>query len=235
MKPQILMIITSNAEMGSSDRQTGFWAEEVAVPYYELVDAGAEVILASPKGGAVPVDPSSVKPTGENDAIVERHLADKELQARLSATKKTGDIVDMPVDAFDAIFFPGGHGTMWDLPTDAGVTALVETAFANNKFVASVCHGAAGLVTAKRADGESVVKDLRVSAFTDEEEKAVGLEAVVPFMLETRLRELGCQFEGAANWVPFAVRDGNLITGQNPQSSDLVAQSLLDALGIAKH
>ena len=234
MKPQILMIITSNAEMGNSNRQTGFWAEEVAVPYYELVDAGAEVILASPKGGAVPVDPSSVKPAGENDVIVERYLADKELQAQLGATKKTADIVDMPF-GFDAIFFPGGHGTMWDLPTDAGVTALVQTAFANNKFVASVCHGAAGLVTAKRADGESVVKDLRVSAFTDEEEKAVGLEAIVPFMLETRLRELGCQFEGAANWVSFAVRDGNLITGQNPQSSDLVAQSLLDALGIAKH
>lgn len=232
MKPQILMIITSNAAMGNTDKQTGFWAEEVAVPYYELVDAGAEVVLASPKGGAVPVDPSSVKPAGENDSIVERFLADKQLQTQLGATKKTIDVVDMP---FDAIFFPGGHGTMWDLPTDAGVTTLVQTAFAKDKFVASVCHGAAGLVTAKRADGESVVKGLRVSAFTDEEEKAVGLEAVVPFMLETRLRELGCQFEGAPNWVPFAVRDGNLITGQNPQSSDLVAQSLLDALGIVKN
>lgn len=229
MKPQILMIVTSNAKLGDTDRHTGFWAEEVAVPYYELIDAGAQVTLASPAGGKVPVDPSSVQPAGENDEVVERFLADKELQTLLSTTKKASDVGDT---SFDAIFFPGGHGTMWDLPSDAGVTRLVETAFANDKFIASVCHGAAGLVTAKRADGESVVKDMRISAFTDEEEKAVGLEKVVPFMLETKLRELGCQFEGAPKWTPFAIRDGILITGQNPQSSDLVAQSLLDALGI---
>jgi len=197
------------------------------VPYYALVDVGAKVTLVSPAGGPAPIDPGSVKPTGENDPIVERFLADSELQARIATTPKAADFDGA---SFDAIFFPGGHGTMWDLPVDAGVTRAVEHAFAANKLIASVCHGAAGLVTAKRPDGHSIVKDLRVNSFTDAEEVAVGLDEVVPFMLETRLRELGGRFEGAANWKAFAVSDGQLITGQNPQSSHLVAQALLEAL-----
>jgi putative intracellular protease/amidase len=131
---------------------------------------------------------------------------------------------------FDALFFPGGHGTMWDLPHDAGVTRAAEQAFAAAKLIASVCHGAAGLVSAKRADGRSIVDGLRVNSFTDAEEAEVGLTQVVPFALEQRLRELGGRFEGAPNWQPFALRDGLLITGQNPQSSALVAQQLLQAL-----
>jgi putative intracellular protease/amidase len=158
---------------------------------------------------------------------VERYLADAATQARIAATQRAAD-----VDAadFDAVFFPGGHGTMWDLPNDAGVTRAVERAFAGGKLVASVCHGAAGLVTAKRADGQPVVQGKRVNSFTDAEEAAVGLTDVVPFLLESRLRELGGRFEGAANWQPFAIRDGQLITGQNPQSSALVAKALLAAL-----
>lgn len=232
MTPRILMIVTSNARLGDTGKPTGLWAEELAVPYYALVDAGVEVTLASPAGGPTPIDPGSLKPVGENDPVVERFLADAALQARIAATSKAADLDGAQ---FDAVFFPGGHGTMWDLPHDAGVTRAVERAFAARKLIASVCHGAAGLVTALRPDGQSIVKDLRVNAFTDAEEVAVGLETVVPFLLETRLRQLGGKFEGAANWQPFAIRDGQLITGQNPQSSHLVALELLAALrGVAQ-
>lgn len=231
MPSQILMIVTSNARLGDTDKLTGFWAEELALPYYALVDAGAHVVLASPIGGPIPLDPGSVKPKGENDAIVERFLADTDLATLMQTTAK---VADLDGAKFDAIFFPGGHGTMWDLPTDAGVTRAVEAAFEAKKLIASVCHGAAGLVTAKRPDGQSIVKDLRINAFTDAEEIEVGLDGVVPFMLETRLRELGGHFEGVANWAPFAIHDEQLITGQNPQSSGLVAQSLLSALGVTE-
>lgn len=229
MKSRILMIVTSNRYMGSTGNPTGIWADELATPYYAFVDAGVEVTLASPAGGPAPIDPASIKPKGQNDAIVERLLADRALQARIEATSKAADLDG---SQFDAVFFPGGHGTMWDLPADAGVTRAVERVFAAGKLIASVCHGAAGLVSAKRADGLSIVRDLRVNCFTDAEEIAVGLEKIVPFMLETRLRELGGIFQGAPAWQPFAVHDGQLVTGQNPQSSKLVAQALLKALGL---
>ena len=238
MKKRTLMIVTSNARMGqtdkptgkTTDKPTGFWAEEVAVPYYRLIDAGVQVSIASPLGGAVPMDPGSVKAKGQNDAVVERFLADTELQAKLQATH-IASAVDAA--AFDAVFFPGGHGTMWDLPTDAGVQRAVEAAFAAGKLIASVCHGAAGLVSARRADGKAVVEGYRINSFTDAEEAAVGLASIVPFQLETRLRELGAHFEGAANWQAFAIRDRQFITGQNPQSSALVAEHLLAALDLA--
>ena len=223
MTSRILMIVTSNARMGDTGTPTGLWAEELAVPYYALADAGVDVTLASPAGGPAPIDPGSVKPIGQNDPVVERFLADTALQARIAATPKASEFDGAE---FDAVFFPGGHGTMWDLPVDDGVTRAVERAFAANKLIAAVCHGAAGLVTAKRPDGQSIVKDLRVNSFTD-------AEKVVPFMLETRLRELGGRFEGTGNWQAFAIRDGQLITGQNPQSSHLVAQELLKAMRTA--
>ncbi|MCC6219066.1 MAG: type 1 glutamine amidotransferase domain-containing protein, partial [Aquabacterium sp.] len=197
---------------------------------YALADAGVDVTLASPAGGPAPIDPGSVKPIGQNDPVVERFLADTALQALIAATPKASAFDGAE---FDAVFFPGGHGTMWDLPVDDGVTRAVERAFAANKLIAAVCHGAAGLVTAKRPDGQSIVKDVRVNSFTDAEEVAVGLEKVVPFMLETRLRELGGRFEGTGNWQAFAIRDGQLITGQNPQSSHRVAQELLKAMRTA--
>ena len=227
MTSRILMIVTSNARMGDTGKPTGLWAEELAVPYYALADAGVDVTLASPAGGPAPIDPGSVKPIGQNDPVVERFLADTALQALIAATPKASAFDGAE---FDAVFFPGGHGTMWDLPVDDGVTRAVERAFAANKLIAAVCHGAAGLVTAKRPDGQSIVKDLRVNSFTDAEEVAVGLEKVVPFMLETRLRELGGRFEGTGNWQAFAIRDGQLITGQNPQSSHRVAELLLAAM-----
>jgi putative intracellular protease/amidase len=213
--------------MGDSGKPTGIWAEEIAVPYYELLDAGIDVQIASPRGGAVTMDPGSIKPAGQNDPAVERFLADAAAQAKLQATHIAASV---DASAFDAVFFPGGHGTMWDLPGDAGVTRAVESAYAAGKLIASVCHGAAGLVSARRPDGEPVVKGLRINSFTDAEEAAVGLADVVPFHLESRLRELGALFEGAANWQAFAVRDGQFITGQNPQSSRLVAEHVLRAL-----
>lgn len=230
MTSRILMIVTSNARMGDTGKPTGLWAEELAVPYYALADAGVDMTLASPAGGPAPIDPGSVKPIGQNDPVVERFLADTTLQALIAATPKASAFDGAE---FDAVFFPGGHGTMWDLPVDDGVTRAVERAFAANKLIAAVCHGAAGLVTAKRPDGQSIVKDLRVNSFTDAEEVAVGLEKVVPFMLETRLRELGGRFEGTGNWQAFAIRDGQLITGQNPQSSHRVAELLLAAMADA--
>jgi putative intracellular protease/amidase len=227
MNKRILMIVTSNTQLGDTGKTTGIWAEELTVPYYALLDAGADVVLASPLGGKATLDASSMKPTGQNEPSVERYLGDSEAQNKLQNT-----LVAASVDGntFDAVFFPGGHGTMWDLPHDAGVTRAVEAAFAANKFIASVCHGAAGLVTALRPDGKSIVHGKRVNSFTDAEEDAVGLSKVVPFQLESRLRALGAHFEGEANWQPFAVRDGQFITGQNPQSSALVATHLLDAL-----
>ena len=227
MPHRILMIVTANSRMGDSDAATGIWAEELAVPYYALLDAGAEITLASPAGGLAPIDPRSIKPRGENDAIIERFLADDALQAQIAATPRAADF---DASNFDAIFFPGGHGTMWDLPFDAGVKRAVESAWTSGNLIASVCHGAAGLVSARLADGTPLVKGRLVNSFTDSEEIAVGLDKTVPFMLESRLRELGANFKGAADWQAFAIRDGQLITGQNPQSSELVATMLLDAL-----
>jgi putative intracellular protease/amidase len=229
MPKRILIIATSNLSLGTTGKPTGVWAEELAVPYYQFIDAGAFVEIATPKGGPLAFDPSSVKPAGQNDALIERFLVDPAAQAKASATH-----VAASVDAtgFDAVFFPGGHGTMWDLPVDAGVTRAVEAAFAAGVLIASVCHGAAGLVTARRADGKAIVEGKRINSFTDAEEDAVGLSSVVPFQLESRLRELGAVFESAPNWQPFAVRDGQFITGQNPQSSKLVAQHVVEALGL---
>jgi putative intracellular protease/amidase len=230
MKTRVLMIVTSHARLGDSGKPTGLWAEELAVPYYALVDAGATVTLASPAGGAAPIDPGSVKPAGGNDPAVERLLKDAILQGALADTRRVSELDGAD---FDALFFPGGHGTMWDLPVDPGVTRTVERAFANGRWIAAVCHGPAGLVSARRPDGSPVVSGLRVNSFTNAEETAVGLDAIVPFLLETRLRELGGRFESADSWRPFAVRDGRLITGQNPQSSERVARALLEALDLA--
>jgi putative intracellular protease/amidase len=227
MKPRILMILTSNARMGNSGKTTGVWAEELAVPYLAFVAAGAAVELASPQGGPVPFDPGSIKPAGQNSPEVDSFLAHPEAQRQVQQTLPL-HMVDAA--SFDALFFPGGHGTMWDLPDDAEVTRLVQAAAAADRVIASVCHGAAGLIGAKGSDGRAFVAGKRVNAFTNDEEAAVGLANVVPFALETRLRELGALFEKAPNWQPFAVQDGKLVTGQNPASSALVARHVLELL-----
>jgi putative intracellular protease/amidase len=227
MKKHIAIIVTSNNKMGDSGKPTGIWVEELAVPYYKFLDAGMVVTIASPLGGAVPFDPSSVAATGKNSPQVERFLNDVTAQKMVQTTPM---VATLDITAFDAVFFPGGHGTMWDLPNNPAVTTLVEKQFAANKIVAAVCHGPAGLVSAKRTDGKSILFGKKVNAFTDAEEMAAGLATVVPFTLESRIRELGGLFEGVADWQPHAVRDGNLITGQNPASSEKVAALVLEAL-----
>ena len=227
LKKHVAIIVTSNNKMGDSGKPTGIWVEELAVPYYQFIDAGIDVTIASPMGGAVPFDPSSVAATGKNSPQVERFLNDAAAQKMVQTTPM---VATLDPTAFDAIFLPGGHGTMWDLPNDPAVTKLVEKQFAANKIVAAVCHGPAGLVTAKRADGKSILFGKKVNAFTDAEETAAGLMEVVPFALESRIRELGGLFEGTENWQSYAVRDGNLITGQNPASSEKVAALVLQAL-----
>jgi putative intracellular protease/amidase len=224
MKPQkIAIIVTSHAKLGGTARPTGFWLEELAVPYYELRAAGAIVDIASPAGGSPPVDPAS----RENPSPgVRRFLADREACDQLEHSLRVRDLTD----SYDGYFVAGGHGVMWDLAEDASCAALLSKAIQTGKIVAAVCHGPAALVQAKLADGRSIVAGKRVAAFSNEEEQAVGLTNVVPFALESRLRELGARYERGPNWSSFVIRDGNLITGQNPQSSERTAQEMLLAL-----
>lgn len=223
----ILMITTSAATLRGPDKPTGLWFEELASPYYAFVEAGASVTLASIAGGPVPIDPRSVKPKGENEASVDRFLDDAAASCALAATPA---VTGIDVTAYDAVFLPGGHGTMVDLPESAELAALLGTAWAEGKVVAAVCHGPAGLVNVKDQAGAPLVKGRRVTGFSDSEERAVGLDASVPFLLETRLRELGGLYDSAADFQPFAVADGRLVTGQNPASSALTAKLVLEAL-----
>jgi putative intracellular protease/amidase len=229
-KPQqVLIIVTSHGQMGASGERTGVWLEELAVPYMTLIDAGVQVQVVSILGGELPIDPRSIKPPGENPPLVERFLDNSEARRVLNFSPALAEI---DWEAFDAVFFPGGHGTMWDYPDNPLVERLVVTFLAAAKPVAAVCHGLAALVSAHEADGKPLVAGHIVSGFTDSEEHAAGFTDIVPFSLETRLRDLGATVKSAADFEPFAVRDGCLITGQNPASSQQVAQLLLEALGL---
>lgn len=236
---RVLIVTTSHDQMGSTGHPTGLWLEELATPYYALLDGGTDVTIASIKGGEVPLDPRSIpaaagqsdgeEPAEQQDlpASVHRFLADEEAMKSIKASLSVDQI---DPHEFDAILLPGGHGTMWDLPDSQALARLLGALFDAGKFVSAVCHGPAGLVSAKRQDGRPLVEGKRVSAFTNSEEDGVGLRDVVPFLLEDRLQELGAHYEKAPDWHPFAVRDGTLITGQNPQSSERVAQLLLEGL-----
>lgn len=226
-QPRILIITTSSATMGTSDEPTGLWLEELTTPYYAFVDAGVDLTLASISGGKIPVDPRSLKPAGENDASVERALKDATFQRLITDTPKF-DTLDG--SGFDAIFLPGGHGTVFDYPQNAALADLVAEFDAAGKVIAAVCHGPSGLVAARRADGTPVVAGRRVAAFTDSEERAVGLDTAVPFLLETQLKELGARYESGPDFAPFVLRDGNLVTGQNPASSEPLAQLVMQVL-----
>ncbi|MCJ2084748.1 type 1 glutamine amidotransferase domain-containing protein [Methylobacterium sp. E-005] len=221
----ILMITTSATTLGAAGRPTGLWLEELAVPYYAFTEAGAAIRIASIAGGPVPVDPHSVKPRGENPALVERFLGDAAAQAAMAATEPVADAAPA-----DAVFLPGGHGTMVDLPESAALAALLGRAWVAGAIVAAVCHGPAGLVNAWDAEGVPLVRGRRVTAFSDSEERAVGLDAAVPFLLETRLRALGAHYASGPDFEPFAIADGRLVTGQNPASSAPAARLVLDAL-----
>lgn len=224
---KILFILTSQATMGNDPRPTGVWFEELSTPYYAFVDAGADVDLASIAGGRIPVDPHSIHTTDKNPLSVNRFLQDKVAMAKLESAYRIDNI---SVNGYSAVFLPGGHGAMWDLPDSTALAEVLSAAWTSGKVVAAVCHGPAGLVNVKDASGQPLVSGRHVSAFTNSEEAAAGLTDTMPFLLETRLRELGALYERGADFQPFAVRDGRLITGQNPASSETVAALVLQAL-----
>ena len=224
---KILILVTSHAVLGSSGQKTGFWLEELAVPYLELTGAGAEVDIASPLGGKPPADPSSEK---DPSAEVQRFLADPTAVRKLGATTR----VDAVTATYDAVFVAGGHGAMWDLAAEAPVANLLSRHYQSGSVVATVCHGAAALVNATKKDGTPLVAGHRFAAFSNAEEEAAGKTTIVPFLIETRLREQGGKYEHAALWASFAVRDGQLVTGQNPASSRATAQETLTAVRVLK-
>jgi putative intracellular protease/amidase len=221
----ILMVLTSHDTLGNTGRKTGFWLEEFAAPYYAFRDAGVELTLASPKGGQPPIDPKSDLPEGQTPAM-ERFKKDPAAQRELAHTVK---LKDMRSDDFDAIFYSGGHGPMWDLVDNPESIALIESFYNSGKPVAAVCHAPAVLHRVMYR-GASIVKGKRVTGFTNTEEEEVQLTHVVPFLVEDELKRLGGFFEKVANWQSFAITDGHLITGQNPASSTAGAQALLKLL-----
>ncbi len=224
--PRILMVLTSHGELGDTGKKTGFWLEEFAAPYYVFKDAGASVTLASPQGGQPPLDPKSDAPDAQTDAT-RRFKGDAAAQAELAATLKLSE-----VDAaqFDAVFYPGGHGPLWDLAGDARSIALIESTLAAGKPLAAVCHAPGVLRDAKAPDGKPLVRGKNVTGFTNSEEAAAGLTHVVPFLVEDMLMSHGGLYTKQADWKPHVVADGLLITGQNPASSAPAARALLQAL-----
>ncbi|MEM8795819.1 MAG: type 1 glutamine amidotransferase domain-containing protein [Pseudomonadota bacterium] len=224
--PRILVVLTSHDRLGDTGEKTGFWLEEFASPYYAFRDAGAEITLASIKGGHPPIDPKSALAEWQSD---DTRRFENDDQAK-QALSQTIPIADLDAGSFDAIFFPGGHGPMWDYPENEDLAHLIEAFDEEDKPIGSVCHGPVALVDAKKSDGTPLVAGIRVTAFTNGEEEAVGLTSVVPFLLEDRLRELGAIIENADDFTVHVVTDGNLITGQNPQSSAAGAMAVLDVL-----
>lgn len=224
----ILMVLTSQHQMGDSQKLTGFHFEEMSTPYYLFENAGFHVTIASIKGGRPPHDPNSVKEDdSENPESVRRFLADEIAQEKLSNTPPIASL--NPAD-YDAIYLPGGHGTMWDLANEQALVKTIEAFNKDGKPIAAVCHGPAGLLGARAESGEPLVKGKRINCFTDAEEKKVGLDTAMPFLLESELRRLGAKFENADPFEPCLVVDGNLITGQNPPSAKLVADELIRAV-----
>ena len=223
----ILMVLTSHDQLGDTGKKTGFWLEEFAAPYYVFKDAGAEITLASPKGGQPPLDPKSNDESAKT-AETRRFEGDDEAKALLAATHRLDTV---SIADFDAVFYPGGHGPLWDLAEDATSRALIEGAIAANKPVAAVCHAPGVFRHVKNADGSPLVAGKKVTGFTNTEEAAVGLTDVVPFLVEDMLKEQGGIYSKTADWGVHVLRDGLLITGQNPASSAAAAHELVKALG----
>ena len=223
---KILMVLTSHAELGDTGMKTGFWLEEFAAPYYVFKDAGAEITLASPNGGQPPLDPKSDEADAQTPAT-ERFKADADSAAHLANTLKLEDI---RITDFDAVFYPGGHGPMWDLAKDRHSIEIVQDAIASGKPVAMVCHAPAALKNVKKLDGEPLVSGLNVTGFSNSEEEAVGLTDIVPFLLEDVLKQNGGHYSRGDDWAIHVVEDGLLITGQNPASSEKAAEMLLAKL-----
>ena len=222
----VLFVLTSHDKLGNTDHKTGFWIEEFAAPYYLLKDKGINITIASPKGGQPPIDPKSNEPDFQTPATV-RFNNDTETQAILSNTKKLENVTQQD---YDAVFYPGGHGPLWDLAEDKNSIALIEDFYKNNKTVAAVCHAPAIFKHTKNEDGTPLVTGKKVTGFTNSEEDAVQLTAVVPFLVEDMLKSNGGIYSKKEDWNPYAIEDGLLITGQNPASSELVAELLLERL-----
>lgn len=223
---KILMVLTSHDDLGDTGKKTGFWLEEFAAPYYVFKDAGADITLASPKGGQPPIDPSSDGDDAQTDDT-RRFKSDEAAQQHLATTVK---LADVSADGFDAIFYPGGHGPLWDLAEDADSKRLIETFAATDRPVGAVCHAPAVFRHTRATDGKPLVSGRRVTGFTNTEEAAVGLTDVVPFLVEDMLKANGGQYEKGDDWADFVLRDGKLVTGQNPASSAGAAQQVLDLL-----
>lgn len=223
---KILMVLTSHDQLGDTGHKTGFWLEEFAAPYYVFKDAGAAITLASPAGGQPPLDPKSDEPDAQT-AATERFRQDVQAQAALAATVPLAQ-----VDAadFDAVFYPGGHGPLWDLANDPASIALLEAFERAGKPLGLVCHAPGALVKVRAANGQPLVAGRRVTGFTNSEEAAVGLSAVVPFLIEDEFIRLGGHYQKGPDWQAHVVTDGRLVTGQNPGSSEGVAQALLSLL-----
>ena len=222
----ILMVLTSHDRLGDTGKKTGFWLEEFAAPYYVFKDAGATLTLASPAGGQPPLDPKSDEPDAQTDAT-RRFRTDPQAQQALA---KTVTLSGVRAQDFDAVFYPGGHGPLWDLAGDADSIRLIETMIAAGKPVAAVCHAPGVLAQVKGVDGDLLVKGKRVTGFTNTEEEAVGLTEVVPFLVEDMLVKNGGQYSKTDDWQPYVVTDGLLVTGQNPASSEAGAHALLALL-----
>ena len=227
MKQKILMVLTSHDQLGDTGKKTGFWLEEFAAPYYVFKDAGADVTLASPKGGQPPLDPKSDDADAQTDDT-RRFKADAAAQRALASTVKLSEMIP---DGFDAIFYPGGHGPMWDLAEDADSRRLIEAFAKNGQPIGAVCHAPAVFRHTNGADGKKLVSGKRVTGFTNTEEQGVGLTNVVPFLVEDMLKQNGGKYEKGADWASYVVRDGMLVTGQNPASSGAAAKELLTLLG----
>jgi putative intracellular protease/amidase len=222
---KVLFVVTSHDQLGNTGKKTGLWLGEFAAPYYTLADAGYEITIASPKGFG-PIDPFSEQPQFATDAN-RRFYTDEVVKAKLSHTALLSSVSESD---YDAIFFPGGHGPMWDLAEDATVAKLIETFYQHNKPVSLLCHGSVALKHAKAANGEPLIKGKKVAGFTNGEEDAVGLTQAVPFLTEDLLRSLGADYQKGDDWSSFSVVDGLLITGQNPQSAQITGENLLKAL-----
>ena len=227
MTKKILMVLTSHDQLGDTGKKTGFWLEEFAAPYYVFKDAGVQITLASPQGGQPPLDPKSDDPSAQTDAT-RRFKADSDAQKVLANTVALSSV---RAEDFDAVFYPGGHGPLWDLAEDAQSIALIEKTFAAGKPLALVCHAPGVLRHAKAPDGKPLVDGKKVTGFTNTEEEAVQLTKIVPFLVEDMLQANGGQYSKGADWAPYVLTDGNLITGQNPASSEQGAHAVLQQLG----
>jgi len=223
---KVLMVLTSHSELGNTGQKTGFWIEEFAAPYYVLADAGVEITIASPKGGQPPIDPKSESPEAQTPAT-QRFNSDQELKEKLAHSVKLSTVGQF---YFDAVFYPGGHGPLWDLANDDTSIYLIQNFLKHNKPVAFVCHAPGALIKVKAPNGDPLVKGKNVTGFSDTEEAAVKLTDVVPFLLEDELKTLGGNYTKGPDWGSYVLKDGLLITGQNPASSEEAARLLLKTI-----